>query len=203
MYSNLILLLLWVAMIILVYYIKNRNTEVEVFDPFRILRLELGAVESSIKKKYRRLSVQFHPDKNPNPGGNKYFVEHIAKAYQSLTGPVVCENYEKYGHPDRRQWDDEFDRNGDSSAQLLAAVNAANNAQAIITTLLEEYESVFDVRNFLLINCESLISIYRRCSISADSRVENSETKDSTDDDNVDNKENGYHDAKNENYQDR
>lgn len=42
--------------------------------------------------------------------------------------------------------DDEFDVNGDNSAQLLAAANAANNAQAIITTLLEEYENIFDVR---------------------------------------------------------
>ena len=42
--------------------------------------------------------------------------------------------------------DDDFDINGDSSAQLLAAANAANNAQAIITTLLEEYENIFDVR---------------------------------------------------------
>lgn len=45
--------------------------------------------------------------------------------------------------------EDEFDNNGDNSAQLLAAANAANNAQAIITTLLEEYETVFDV-NLLL-----------------------------------------------------
>lgn len=42
--------------------------------------------------------------------------------------------------------DDDFDISGDSSAQLLAAANAANNAQAIITTLLEEYENIFDVR---------------------------------------------------------
>ncbi|CAL5351975.1 unnamed protein product [Camellia sinensis] len=31
-----------------------------------------------------------------------------------------------------------------NSIQLLAAANAANNAQAIITTLLEEYENIFD-----------------------------------------------------------
>ena len=41
--------------------------------------------------------------------------------------------------------EDDFDFNGDNSAQLLAAANAANNAQAIITTLLEEYENIFDV----------------------------------------------------------
>lgn len=42
--------------------------------------------------------------------------------------------------------DDEFDSTDDSSAQLLAAANAANNAHAIITALLEEYANVFDVR---------------------------------------------------------
>ncbi|KAE9596304.1 hypothetical protein Lal_00048819 [Lupinus albus] len=82
--------------------------------------------------------------------------------------------------------EDEFDVNGDSSAQLLAAANAANNAQAIITTLLEEYENIFDEENI------------QRCSMSADSRIENSGTDDSTDDDNIGLKENGYHDAENE-----
>ena len=37
-----------------------------------------------------------------------------------------------------------------------------------------------------------------RCSISADSRIENSGSDDSTDDENMDMKENGYHDAENE-----
>ncbi|MBA0875166.1 hypothetical protein Goshw_027265 [Gossypium schwendimanii] len=82
--------------------------------------------------------------------------------------------------------EDDFDVNGDSSAQLLAAANAANNAQAIITTLLEEYENIFDD--------ESL----QRCSISADSQIENSASEDSTDEENPDMKDNGYHDAENE-----
>lgn len=38
----------------------------------------------------------------------------------------------------------------------------------------------------------------QRCSISADSRVENSVSEDSTDDENPDMKDNGYHDAENE-----
>lgn len=37
-----------------------------------------------------------------------------------------------------------------------------------------------------------------RCSISADSRIENSGTEDSSDDENLDMKDNGYHDAENE-----
>lgn len=37
-----------------------------------------------------------------------------------------------------------------------------------------------------------------RCSISADSRIDNSGSEDSTDEENVDIKDNGYHDAENE-----
>ncbi|GMI81623.1 hypothetical protein like AT5G19390 [Hibiscus trionum] len=82
--------------------------------------------------------------------------------------------------------EDDFDANGDNSAQLLAAANAANNAQAIIATLLEEYENIFDDENL------------QRCSVSADSRIENSGSEDSTDNENLDVKNNGYHDAENE-----
>ncbi|KAG6723009.1 hypothetical protein I3842_03G189700 [Carya illinoinensis] len=102
-YSNLTLILLWVVMIILVYYIKNMSREIQVFEPFSILGLDSGASDSEIKKAYRRLSIQYHPDKNPDPEAHKYFVESISKAYQALTDPISRENFEKYGHPDGRQ----------------------------------------------------------------------------------------------------
>ncbi|RVW41924.1 DnaJ protein ERDJ2A [Vitis vinifera] len=101
--SNLTLVLLWVVMIILVYYIKHISQEIQIFEPFSILGLESGASDSEIKKAYRRLSIQYHPDKNPDPEAHKYFVEFISKAYQALTDPISRENYEKYGHPDGRQ----------------------------------------------------------------------------------------------------
>ncbi|KAL9236967.1 hypothetical protein vseg_011570 [Gypsophila vaccaria] len=77
--------------------------------------------------------------------------------------------------------DEDFDVNGDNSAQLLAAANAASNAQAIIITLLEEYESIFYDGSL------------QRCSISADSRIEISGSDDSTDDENLSVGDNGYH----------
>ncbi|KAK4380344.1 hypothetical protein RND71_002206 [Anisodus tanguticus] len=82
--------------------------------------------------------------------------------------------------------DDDFDANVDNSAQLLAAANAANNAQAIITTLLEEYDNIFDEDNL------------HRCSISADSQIGHSGSEESSDNENLDTRDNGYHDAENE-----
>ncbi|XP_073016501.1 LOW QUALITY PROTEIN: dnaJ protein ERDJ2-like [Primulina eburnea] len=102
-YSNLTIVLLWVLMAILVFYIHQSNTEIQIFEPFSILGLESGASDAEIKKAYRRLSILYHPDKNPDPEAHKYFVDFISKAYQALTDPVSRENFEKYGHPDGRQ----------------------------------------------------------------------------------------------------
>ncbi|KAI7999267.1 DnaJ protein ERDJ2 [Camellia lanceoleosa] len=66
--SNLLLVLLSVIMAVLVYYIKHISHEIQVFEPFSILGLEPGVSDSEIKKAYRRLSIQYHPDKNPDPG---------------------------------------------------------------------------------------------------------------------------------------
>lgn len=101
--SNMTIVLLWVIMGVLVYYIKHISREDQPFEPFSILGLEPGASDSEIKKAYRRLSVQYHPDKNPDPEAHQYFVGFISKAYQALTDPISRENFEKYGHPDGRQ----------------------------------------------------------------------------------------------------
>ncbi|GFP81023.1 Dnaj protein erdj2a [Phtheirospermum japonicum] len=101
--GNFSLVLLWVIVGFLVYYVKNMSREIQVFEPFSILGLESGATDNEIKKAYRRLSIQYHPDKNPDPAAHKYFVESISKAYQALTDPISRENFEKYGHPDGRQ----------------------------------------------------------------------------------------------------
>lgn len=42
--------------------------QTQPFEPFSILGLEPGASDSEIKKAYRRLSIVYHPDKNPDPG---------------------------------------------------------------------------------------------------------------------------------------
>uniref|UniRef100_A0A804QHH0 Rho GTPase-activating protein 7 n=2 Tax=Zea mays TaxID=4577 RepID=A0A804QHH0_MAIZE len=83
------------------------------------------------------------------------------------------------------EMEDDLDMNGDSAAQLIAAANAANSAQGIVTTLLEEYKSIFNDEHF-------------RCSLSPDSQTGDSGSEESTDDETVDTKGNGFHDAEND-----
>ncbi|XP_010491970.1 PREDICTED: rho GTPase-activating protein 6 isoform X1 [Camelina sativa] len=66
-----------------------------------------------------------------------------------------------------------FETLGDNSAQLLAAANAANNAQAIVTALLEDYGN--------MINDEDL----KRCSTSTDSHIGDSGPENSSDEEDI------------------
>src|SRR3712207_6751791 len=55
-------------------------------DYYGVLGLAQGASDSEIKKAYRRLARDLHPDVNPDPGAKERFQE-VSKAYQALTDP--------------------------------------------------------------------------------------------------------------------
>jgi len=79
------------------------NKQINKFDPFEILEVEHGADKGDIKKAYRKMSLEFHPDKNPDdPLAASKFIQ-ITKAYQALTDETAKNNYEKYGNPDGPQ----------------------------------------------------------------------------------------------------
>jgi molecular chaperone DnaJ len=55
-------------------------------DYYGVLGLAPGASDSEIKKAYRRLARDLHPDVNPEPGAKERFQE-VSRAYQALTDP--------------------------------------------------------------------------------------------------------------------
>ncbi|KAF8417122.1 Sec63 Brl domain-containing protein [Tirmania nivea] len=80
----------------------------KLWDPYNILGISSGSSEKAIKKHYRKLAMQFHPDKISPIGNetieslNNRFVE-LTKAYKVLTDEEIRTNYELYGHPDGKQ----------------------------------------------------------------------------------------------------
>jgi translocation protein SEC63 len=64
--TNLVCLVLCWAMFLYLISLVMNDGEVQTFDPWNILGIEESASVTEIKKAYRRLSLKFHPDKNPN-----------------------------------------------------------------------------------------------------------------------------------------
>ncbi|KAG0367718.1 hypothetical protein BGZ54_003396 [Gamsiella multidivaricata] len=52
------------------------------------------ASDADIKKAYRKLAMQYHPDKNPD-AGDKF--KEISHAYETLSDPESRETYDRYG----------------------------------------------------------------------------------------------------------
>lgn len=56
---------------------------------YKILGLPDNAPISDVRKQYRKLVMQCHPDKNPSPDAQRRFIE-IKEAYEILTGKKVA-----------------------------------------------------------------------------------------------------------------
>ena len=65
-------------------------------DYYAVLNVERGAPDGEIKKSYRRLAQQWHPDVNDDPAAHDRFKE-INEAYQVLSDPERRQRYDLFG----------------------------------------------------------------------------------------------------------
>lgn len=67
-------------------------------DYYEVLGVSKDADASSIKKAFRKLALQYHPDRNPdNPEAEEKFKE-IAEAYDVLGDSDKRQRYDRFGH---------------------------------------------------------------------------------------------------------
>ena len=66
-------------------------------DYYKILGVSKNADEKEIKKNYRKLSLKYHPDRNPNDKEAEEKFKEVAEAYRVLSDKELRQRYDTYG----------------------------------------------------------------------------------------------------------
>ncbi|HMS72191.1 MAG TPA: DnaJ domain-containing protein, partial [Baekduia sp.] len=67
-------------------------------DPYEVLGVARDADDTAIKKAFRRLARELHPDTNPDdPEAEERFKE-VAEAYEILSDADRRATFDRYGH---------------------------------------------------------------------------------------------------------
>lgn len=66
-------------------------------DYYEVLGLDRGASKDEIKQVYRKLALQYHPDRNKSAGSEEMFKE-VCEAYAVLSDAGKKAQYDRFGH---------------------------------------------------------------------------------------------------------
>ena len=69
-------------------------------DLYEVLGVSRGATADEIKKAYRRLARELHPDTNPNDPAAEARFKEVATAYEVLSDPDLRARYDQFGTTD-------------------------------------------------------------------------------------------------------
>jgi len=76
----------------------DRSEDMAKRDYYEVLGVDKNADEGTIKKAYRKLAMQYHPDKNPDNKEAEEKFKEASEAYEVLSDKDKKQLYDQYGH---------------------------------------------------------------------------------------------------------
>ncbi len=67
-------------------------------DYYELLGVSKSATDDELKKAYRKLAMQYHPDRNPDNKESADKFKEICEAYEVLSDAAKRQRYDQYGH---------------------------------------------------------------------------------------------------------
>jgi molecular chaperone DnaJ len=67
-------------------------------DFYSVLGVERGCDDGALKSAYRKLAMQFHPDRNPGDSSAEAKFKEVSEAYDTLKDPQKRAAYDRFGH---------------------------------------------------------------------------------------------------------
>ncbi|KAI8350847.1 hypothetical protein B0O80DRAFT_127919 [Mortierella sp. GBAus27b] len=94
-------------------------------DFYKILGVNKDATDTEIKKAYRKLALQMHPDKNSAPGADEAF-KIVSKAFTVLSDPDKRAIFDQHGPDEGHSSGVNYDRSGPSGPRFAHGRRGAN-----------------------------------------------------------------------------